>query len=316
MQFSRLSSSRMVVPLPSSRCPAEGNRIFLSITNCIANHNVSEAPRRADPKNPIFRFLPSSWSRSPPEPRGSVSVGFLRGLAVEPFRGRGSSQRAVWNRPNPPPPSGVANPPTPGSTLCSWRLIADALPEGIPRWRCIPLLGIWGMARETPQTDRQVKPLWTVRVPRARCGRAVRRRGTGTPSKRPILRRRQDPFQNSLSIPVQRSDNTNTPDRPAGQTVTDCGVAMSPLPPTGADLWTGGFSKQRPTTPAATPRGGRRPRGAPRSPGNPRPLPHRTASPRRSTGLAPLPRLCARPARVQEARHRLTAVPHIWVVGG
>ena len=28
MQFSRLSSSRMVVPLPSSRCPAEGNRIF------------------------------------------------------------------------------------------------------------------------------------------------------------------------------------------------------------------------------------------------------------------------------------------------
>ena len=27
MQFSRLSSSRMVVPLPSSRCLAEGNRI-------------------------------------------------------------------------------------------------------------------------------------------------------------------------------------------------------------------------------------------------------------------------------------------------
>ena len=29
MQFSRLSSSRMVVPLPSSRCLAEGNRISL-----------------------------------------------------------------------------------------------------------------------------------------------------------------------------------------------------------------------------------------------------------------------------------------------
>ena len=28
MQFSRLSSSRMVVPLPSSRCLAEGNRII------------------------------------------------------------------------------------------------------------------------------------------------------------------------------------------------------------------------------------------------------------------------------------------------
>ena len=27
MHFSRLSSSRMVVPLPSSRCLAEGNRI-------------------------------------------------------------------------------------------------------------------------------------------------------------------------------------------------------------------------------------------------------------------------------------------------
>ena len=28
MQFSRLSSSKKVVPLPSSRCLAEGNRIF------------------------------------------------------------------------------------------------------------------------------------------------------------------------------------------------------------------------------------------------------------------------------------------------
>ena len=31
MQFSRLSSSRMVVPLPSSRCPAEGNRIYTEL---------------------------------------------------------------------------------------------------------------------------------------------------------------------------------------------------------------------------------------------------------------------------------------------
>ena len=31
MQFSSLASSKMVVPLPSSRCFAEGNRIFWSI---------------------------------------------------------------------------------------------------------------------------------------------------------------------------------------------------------------------------------------------------------------------------------------------
>ena len=41
MQFSRLSSSRMVVPLPSSRCPAEGNRI-------------SSFVRLFDPKNISF----------------------------------------------------------------------------------------------------------------------------------------------------------------------------------------------------------------------------------------------------------------------
>ena len=34
MQFSRLSSSRMVVPLPSSRCLAEGNRIWTPTYPC------------------------------------------------------------------------------------------------------------------------------------------------------------------------------------------------------------------------------------------------------------------------------------------
>ena len=38
MRFSRLSSSRMVVPLPSSRCLAEGNRISLSTPAGILHH--------------------------------------------------------------------------------------------------------------------------------------------------------------------------------------------------------------------------------------------------------------------------------------
>ena len=45
MQFSRLSSSRMVVPLPSSRCLAEGNRI-------------------SDVPHPLFYWHGTNWERT------------------------------------------------------------------------------------------------------------------------------------------------------------------------------------------------------------------------------------------------------------
>ena len=48
MHFSSLGSSRMVIPLPSLRCLAEGNRILIAVSqifmNCALLHPVFLAP--------------------------------------------------------------------------------------------------------------------------------------------------------------------------------------------------------------------------------------------------------------------------------
>ena len=79
MQFSRLGSSRMVVPLPSSRCLAEGNRIYFG----------------------VGRGLGAPPPRPPPREPGGGSRGRLSFLHIF---------HAHFKSPQPPPPCQVKGP--------------------------------------------------------------------------------------------------------------------------------------------------------------------------------------------------------------
>ena len=76
MQFSRLSSSRMVVPLPSSRCLAEGNIIFQCSNSQCASHSIGHPPpistARSWPSVPGPMFRPMGLRRSDGHPPSKV----------------------------------------------------------------------------------------------------------------------------------------------------------------------------------------------------------------------------------------------------
>ena len=84
MQFSRLGSSRMVVPLPSSRCLAEGNRIFYQNLP----HSYEVLPHCTKFYLVLLKcyriLLNSTLSRTPPPPCRSP-------LLVVPLGGGGAS---------------------------------------------------------------------------------------------------------------------------------------------------------------------------------------------------------------------------------
>ena len=80
-------------------------------TKYMANDDVSEPPRRADSKNPIFFFC-RFWGLGHLQDPGIRLGRILGGLSIEPFLGEGggSSRRALLT---PPPQPGNEDPAFP-----------------------------------------------------------------------------------------------------------------------------------------------------------------------------------------------------------
>ena len=138
MQFARLSSSRMVVPLLSSRCLAKGNRIFSGASQFRPNHffgafsasNNSGSPEggggggTAPPTRPPL---------DPPPLKQNSASGIAVGTPSGHGHGYGARGAATDCTPPPPPNRPSWNPPPP----------SQSPPPHRPPRTPVPPKGLW-----------------------------------------------------------------------------------------------------------------------------------------------------------------------------
>ena len=125
----------MVVPLPSSRCPAEGNRIIFEhgkwsiyfLPNAWQMMTFLTPLDVLIPKIP-FSFFGKLWVRITSGARGSVSVGFWGRRQLSPFGGGGGVR-----------PESSVNPPAPTESPAAWAAGTCALVlfGSAPRLHCV-----------------------------------------------------------------------------------------------------------------------------------------------------------------------------------